>query len=102
MPLDYADLLRALWQAGFTRVERDDRLLDVFVGEDREKGVELWEHWGREEVAILRLRIPYDPATLVLFKLYRSVVERALQRNEVRALDDFENLAEGEAVRDYL
>lgn len=40
--------------AGFSRVERDDRLLDVFPKETSEKGVELWERWTEKTVEIVR------------------------------------------------
>lgn len=40
---------------GFERVERDDRLLDVFPKEVREKGIELWDKWGADTVEIVRV-----------------------------------------------
>lgn len=40
---------------GFSRIERDDRLLDVFSKETPEKGVELWEKWSGDTIEIIRI-----------------------------------------------
>ncbi len=50
---------------GYNRVERDDRLLDIFPKETPGKGVELWEKWpaphssksevGDDTIKIIRL-----------------------------------------------
>ncbi len=40
---------------GFERVERDDRLLDVFPKEVREKGIQLWDRWNADTVEIVRV-----------------------------------------------
>lgn len=99
----YTDLLRALYEHGYDRVERDDRLLDVFTRESREKGVELWEKWPRsagrvsrsarwddQNIKILRVRFPFDPDKLELFTLARGQLESLLTRNQTAQLDDFE------------
>jgi len=88
--MTYADLLHALSQAQYDRVERDDRLLDVFPTQNREKGVELWEQWGEDEVKILRVRLPFEEERLELFILARGQLESLLRRNIVSHLDDFE------------
>lgn len=96
--MTYAELLRAGYEHGYTRVERDDRLLDVFPAEDREKGIELWEKWDEHEVSIVRVRVPFVPKNVELFRLYRTALEGALARNVVRQLDDFEKVAVADAV----
>jgi hypothetical protein len=88
--MTYVDLLKNLYHAGYDRIERDDRLLDVFTKEIREKGIELWEQWESEEVKILRVRLPFDPDKLELFILARAQLESLLRRNIVSKLDDFE------------
>ncbi len=100
--MKYRDLLQALFHAGYQRVERDDRLLDVFPIEDREKGVELWEKWEEHEVSLVRVRVPFTPKNVELFHLYRVALEGALERNVVRSLDDFEKVAEGAKVMQRL
>lgn len=42
-------------EQGFTRVERDDRLLDILPKETREFGIELWERWNRDMVELVRI-----------------------------------------------
>ena len=93
--MTYTDLLRTLYWGGFDRVERDDRVLDVFPTQTREKGVELWEQWGKQEVKILRVRLPFNAKKLELFVLARAQLESLLQRNLVSKLDDFEKVAVG-------
>ena len=90
--ISYTDLLRTLYHAGYDRVERDDRLLDVFTKEIREKGVELWELWDEQEVRILRIRLPFNPKKLELFVLARGQLESLLRRNLVSKLDDFQKI----------
>ncbi len=91
--MTYVELLKNLYHAGYDRIERDDRLLDVFTKEIREKGIELWEQWGPEEVKILRVRLPFDPDKLELFILARGQLESLLRRNLKSRLDDFEKAA---------
>lgn len=88
--MTYTDLLHALYEAHYDRIERDDRLLDVFPTQIREKGVELWESWGDQEVKILRVRLPFDPEKLELFTLARGQVESLLRRNLMASLEDFD------------
>jgi hypothetical protein len=42
---------------GFSRIERDDRLLDVFPKETLDKGVQLYEKWTDTEVEIIRVHL---------------------------------------------
>jgi len=86
--MTYAALVKDLAQQGFTRVERDDRLLDIFTHETREKGVELWEKWDSESVAIIRVRLPYlSPAQVTRHILGRPQLEQLLYNNQRSYLD---------------
>lgn len=96
--MNYAELLRALYHAGYQRVERDDRLLDVFPAEDREKGIELWERWSPEEVRVLRVRLPFELKHLQLFIFLRAALEKLLQENMVKDLEEFPVAHEGSTV----
>lgn len=58
--MEYPELLRKLVASDFRRIERDDRLLDVFPGEDREKGIELWEKWEKDSIKIVRIHLPFS------------------------------------------
>lgn len=73
-----ADLYKELSVEGFERVERDDRLLDVFTGHDREKGIELWDKWEDDTVEIIRLHIPKERKGITRFTVSRKEVEEAL------------------------
>jgi hypothetical protein len=96
----YSELLQELWQAEYGRVERDDRLLDVFPAEDREKGVELWERWDDEVIKILRVRVPYTSKKLELYIIEKLVLEQLLQHNTVQKLSEYPLQAKGlEAVQ---
>lgn len=76
---------------GFGRVERDDRLLDVFQKETRDKGVELWEKWDGEMVEIVRLRVlPDQPKLTRVFRLPRKRLEAALLAGEALSLASFD------------
>jgi len=100
--MTYGDLLRALFYAGYQRVERDDRLLDVFPDQDREKGIELWERWMTDEVRILRVRVPFVEKKLELFSLKRKDLEKLLSENTVEQLDSYTSIAKGGAVEEKL
>lgn len=97
-PMGYGDLLRLVFRAGFTRVERDDRLLDIFPVEDREKGIELWEHWGKRHIQILRVKLPFDPAKLILYQIKRTQLESLLIENTTEELAQFRPIARGGAA----
>jgi len=79
--MTYAEKIQELIAHNFTRVERDDRLLDVFVVETREKGIELWENWTKDTVEIIRFHLPYSPQREQSFTLSRSEVEKMLYEN---------------------
>lgn len=102
--MTYHELLQLMYECGFTRVEKDDRLLDVLTEETRERGVELWECWpapdGRDQdVQILRVRQPYEVAELQLFTLPRARLEALLLANEQLLLADEHPVADGADVR---
>ena len=61
---------------GFTRVERDDRLFDVFPDQIREKGIELWERWSKETVELVQIKLPYKEKKIERFTLERKKIER--------------------------
>jgi hypothetical protein len=100
--MTYPELLRQLWEAGYGRIERDDRLLDVFPTEDREKGVELWEKWNAETVKILRVRLPYTEKKLELYLFEKLVLEQLLQHNTAQDLSEYPIQAKGLAVIERL
>jgi hypothetical protein len=100
--MSYAELLRHLFAAGYTRVERDDRLLDIFPHEDREKGIELWERWDATEVHVLRIKLPFAVKTLQLYVFARAALEKLLLDNQSQQLSDYDISARGEAVINQL
>jgi len=79
--MTYSLLTKKLIEQGFCRIERDDRLLDVFPTQTREKGIELWEKTDGKQVTITRLRLPYNPQKTQIFTIPRSKLVRALNRN---------------------
>ncbi len=62
---------------GFERIERDDRMLDIFPNETREKGVELWDKWTENEVEIIRLHLPSGAKGMSRHSFPRKEIERA-------------------------
>lgn len=86
------ELTSKLRDSGFNRVERDDRLLDIFPAETAEKGVELWERWTKDVVTIVRLRQPVSLKTVTAYKVRRSILEQWLLANEARRLTDLEQI----------
>ncbi len=100
--MTYEELTKKLYSEGFTRVERDDRLLDVFSKETREKGVELWQKWEKKRVKILRMTLPYNESRLQLFAAARSDLERMLYQNETREINNFRVLAEGSQIKSHV
>lgn len=83
--------MHELEEKSYGRVERDDRLLDVFPRETRDKGVELWEKWGEETVEIVRLRVlPDQPKLTQVFQIPRKQLEQALLGGEQLSLNSFD------------
>ncbi|MEX1112822.1 MAG: hypothetical protein WEC84_05155 [Candidatus Andersenbacteria bacterium] len=80
----YTVFTQQLIQEGFTRVERDDRLLDVYTKENREKGVELWQAWDEEIVRIVRIRLPFNEKNVTRHDLRRVQLEKDLLDNTER------------------
>lgn len=72
------NLYNTLIADGFERVERDDRLLDVFPKEIREKGIELWDKWGAESVEIVRLHVPKGRKGMSRYMFKRKIIEDLL------------------------
>jgi hypothetical protein len=85
--MEHNQLRSQLAAEGFYRVERDDRLLDVFPTETREKGIELWEKWLEDTVELVRICEPFTPPTSARFTIPRATVEKALRENRVLRLD---------------
>ncbi|OGY30670.1 MAG: hypothetical protein A3C02_02780 [Candidatus Andersenbacteria bacterium RIFCSPHIGHO2_02_FULL_45_11] len=75
------DVYNKLIADGFERIERDDRMLDVFPNETREKGVELWDKWTKDEVEIIRFHLPSGEKRTTSYVLSRKEVEKALVNN---------------------
>lgn len=73
-----------LHDQGFERVERDDRLLDVFKYETPEKGVELWIKWeNSEEVEIVR----FHDGKETRHALSKDLIEQALLKGRILELN---------------
>lgn len=70
------DFENQVW--GFIRVERDDRLLDVFSKETLDKGVELWEKWNQDTIDIIRIHNKKHTQ----YQFAREAIERALLINQ--------------------
>ncbi|MEX0649660.1 MAG: hypothetical protein WD200_01525 [Candidatus Andersenbacteria bacterium] len=81
---EHAAFAHNLVEEGFTRVERDDRLLDVYPKENREKGVELWQKWEGDTVHVIRIRLPFNEKTIASYTLSKVQLERDLLENAVR------------------
>jgi len=96
--MTYGELLQAVYEAGYMRVERDDRLLDVFPKESRVKGVELWERWDKEVVKILKIRMPFVVKKMELYEIPRKKLEKLLMKNIVAELEVFNLIAQKEEV----
>ncbi|PIT98285.1 MAG: hypothetical protein COT71_01535 [Candidatus Andersenbacteria bacterium CG10_big_fil_rev_8_21_14_0_10_54_11] len=97
--MTYADLIARLQGIGLERIERDDRLLDVYPNEQRDKGNELWEcepnfsldKRGQGEsggkIYLLRISEPYNIQRLELFAVSIDDIVRALTLYETHHLD---------------
>lgn len=74
---------KAINLEGFTRIERDDRLLDVFPKETIEKGIELYEKWTDVEVEIVRM---HNSKNITKHVFSRNEIEEALVEHKVLVL----------------
>lgn len=81
------DLYNKLIAEGFERIERDDRVLDIFPHETREKGIELWDKWTEDTVEIIRLHLPRGEKGIRRYTFQRKEVEDALLHNKKLSLD---------------
>jgi hypothetical protein len=79
--MPYSHLTTSLYNQGFQRIERDDRLLDIMPNQTREKGIELWEKTIRDQVTIIRLRLPYSLQKTKTYTIPLPVLEAALANN---------------------
>lgn len=96
--MDYSELVARLRERGYERIERDDRLLDVFPRETREKGVELWEANTDTTVRLCRVRLPYSLQEVQVFELPRPKLQKLLTENIRAELDVFQEIGRGEAA----
>lgn len=92
LAVNYSRFLHIMYQARFQRVEKDDRLLDVFKGEDREKGIELWERWDKDNIYLIRLHV----ADIALHVIPHPKLTRALLKNRRLKLSAYAPAASGE------
>lgn len=81
-----ADLYNKLITEGFERIERDDRMLDVFPNETREKGIELWDKWNEETVEIIRIHIPKGEKGISNYTFDRNDIQQTLIDNKTMQL----------------
>jgi hypothetical protein len=88
----YIELISKLAQNGFTRIERDDRLLDVFPTEITDKGIELWERWEATHISLVRLHLPFRPKFVKYYRIPRSTIETALYQNKTKQLSRFKTV----------
>lgn len=88
--MTYKKLATELLTAGFERVERDDRLLDVLPKETREKGIELWQYWNDKTVELVRILLPYDIRKIVYqYTLPRREIEHTLLENGTLQINSY-------------
>ena len=80
------DLYSKFIVKGFERIERDDRMLDIFPNETREKGIELWNKWNEETVEIIRLHLPSGEKGITRHVFSCKEVETALEENKTMQL----------------
>lgn len=77
--MEYEKLRQRLLERGYERVERDDRLLDVFPTEIREKGIELWEKSDRHQVSFVRLHLLFHKQRISIFSIPSATIADALR-----------------------
>lgn len=67
---------------GFRRVERDDRLFDVFPHLTREHGVEVWEKWTPKTVELILIHFQNPRSKPKHVSFSRKKLEQALVANK--------------------
>ena len=100
--MKYEDIIEVVKEAGFERIERDDRLLDVLPYQTREKGVELWELVKNKDTYLLYLRLPYDAKRQRLYAMPSSELNEQLLQYEEMVLDELVPVATGVDVLEEL
>jgi len=100
--MTYEELTATLMAGDWQRIERDDRLLDIFPTESREKGVELWELQHEAETLLLRVRLPYAEEKLLLYSIATPQLNYLLTSNHQSSLSDFEESAKGAGTAAFL
>lgn len=95
--MDYIHFISSLAQSGFTRVERDDRLLDVFPSEQSEKGIELWEKWDAKTIHLVRIHLPFRKKFVKHYRLPRQKIERTLYENTKKQLGKYKPVKASES-----
>lgn len=86
--MNYQELIQLLQKAGYSRIEKDDRLLDIFPTDTRRYGIELWEKWTSHTINILRLHLPFNIKKTQLFSISRQEIEQDLKNNTSIKLSD--------------
>jgi hypothetical protein len=90
--MNYQQLTQKLLANGFTRVERDDRIIDIFPDQIRLKGVELWERWSPQKVTFIKLSIPYHTQKTEAFSAPKEIIESLLKTNKTTSLESLESI----------
>ncbi len=79
--MNYTEITQSLQEAGYLRVEKDDRLLDILPTDTRRYGIELWEKWTNTTVQITRFHSPLNIKKTQLFSIPRQEIEQNLKNN---------------------
>lgn len=79
--MSYQKIVKKLLNQGYDRVERDDRLVDVFPLETSEKGIELWQKWVNKNVFLVRIHEPMNPQSTAQYTISKAKIEQALRSN---------------------
>lgn len=85
----YQTIIAKLRQADFSRVEKDDRLLDIFPAESRAKGIELWEKWRGDKIYIVRIHVDKLQANPPRFCLSKKAIITSLRENKTLTLNSY-------------
>ena len=96
--MNYAEITQSLQKAGYQRIEKDDRLLDIFPADTRRYGIELWDKWTNSTVHIFRLHLPFNIRKTQLFSIPRQEIEQSLKNNTPIRLSTTTPKAKGQEV----